>query len=371
MNNINGSAPSLSDLAAYDYVLPPRLIAQSPAENRTDSRLMLVDRRRNVIEHLHVRDLPDLLRPEDALVCNDTKVVPARLIGRRTSTGGAWEGLFLHFDGKGVWEVMSKTRGKLRTGETITLQAIDGSDCGQLEIVGRTDSKTLLVRPLIQEDTFTFLERVGRVPIPPYIRSGKMVESDRENYQTVYADKPGAVAAPTAGLHFTKELLETIRRKGVAICPVTLHVGAGTFKPITVDTLVEHHMHSEFADINAATVATLTERRRNGGRIVAVGTTSVRVLESASNVLPDGKIDSTGNNQLGLVPFTGPTDLFIRPPYQFKTVDVLMTNFHLPKSTLIVLVRTFGGHDLLKRAYQEAIENEYRFYSYGDAMIIV
>ena len=198
-----------------------------------------------------------------------------------------------------------------------------------------------------------------------------MTPADRDNYQTVYASNPGAVAAPTAGLHFTKELLDEIRSIGVAVCPTTLYVGAGTFKPITVDRLADHRMHSEVANLSEATVRAIEERKARGGRVFAIGTTSVRTLESAANALPDGSIDSTGLNSGVLAPFSGPTNLFIRPPYRFKVVDAMLTNFHLPKSTLVILVRTFGGDELLKRAYETAIAEDYRFYSYGDAMLIV
>ena len=198
-----------------------------------------------------------------------------------------------------------------------------------------------------------------------------MTPADREDYQTVYAKEPGAVAAPTAGLHFTKELLEQIKEIGTAVCSVTLHVGAGTFKPIVTAKLSDHHMHSEFATISEEVVRTIEERKARGGRVVAIGTTSVRTLESASNARPDGSIDSSGLNDFRLRAFSGQTDLFIRPPYRFKTVDAMLTNFHLPKSTLVILVRTFGGDELIKRAYEEAIADDYRFYSYGDAMLIL
>ncbi|MDO5566356.1 MAG: tRNA preQ1(34) S-adenosylmethionine ribosyltransferase-isomerase QueA [Planctomycetia bacterium] len=370
----------MSELDAYDYKLPEHLIAQHPEKDRTNARLMVVDRKQGTISHRHIRDLPEYLNANDVLVLNDTKVVPARLIGYRTTTGGHWEGLFLRFDANGVWEVMSKARGKLLVGETITLLTPQGEHAFQLKIEGRTPARTLLVKPVCtddsaaksvwSEDPFSLLDAVGRVPIPPYIRSGKMEEDDRNNYQTVYAEHPGAVAAPTAGLHFTRELLDRIKSRGVEICPVTLHVGAGTFKPITADRLSDHHMHSEFAVINREAVETIEQGKRAGGRTVAIGTTSVRVLESASNVRPDGTIDSSGENNAVLVPFRGETNLFIRPPYQFKTVDVMLTNFHLPKSTLIILVCAFGGEELIQRAYREAVEQEYRFYSYGDAMLI-
>ena len=371
--NVSGE-PSQDELDAYDYVLPERLVAQSPLPRRETARMMVVNRATQKIEHRHCYDIVEYLRPEDALVLNNTKVLPARLIGARAMTGGRWEGLFLQYDSRGFWEIMSKTRGYLRPGEKIELLSSRGvGDTRYLEVVAHTEAKTLVVRPILEEgeDSFTFLDKVGWVPIPPYIRSGRMKPSDREDYQTVYAQEPGAVAAPTAGLHFTKELLAQIEGAGVAICPVTLHVGAGTFKPITVSKLSEHHMHSEYATISEEVVRTLEERKSRGGRVFAVGTTSVRTLESASNVLPDGTIDSTGVNACKLQAFSGQTDLFIRPPYRFKTVDAMLTNFHLPKSTLVILVRTFGGDALIKRAYEEAIAEDYRFYSYGDAMLIL
>ncbi len=359
------------DLSIYDYDLPPELIAQAPLAQRTDARLMIVDRNANVIQHKHIYDFPSFLRSNDVLVLNDTKVIPARLFGYRTQTGGHWEGLFLRFRENGIWELMSQTRGKLRNGELITIIDSEGRAAGQFEVLDRSSEQTLYVKPHLEDEALAFLDRVGHVPIPPYIRSGKSVPEDTENYQTVYAEHPGAVAAPTAGLHFTEELLEEIRKLGVAICPVTLHVGAGTFQPIKTEHINEHIMHSEYAEIDQKTVDIIKGRQATGGRVVAIGTTSVRTLESASNVRPDGSIDSSGLNQRKLQSFFGETNLFIRPPYQFKSVDVMLTNFHLPKSTLIILVRTFGGNDLLKRAYQEAIDHRYRFYSYGDAMLIL
>ncbi len=369
----NGTNDEGSELDEYDYDLPERLIAQTPRAVRDQARMMVVDRSTGSITHALVRDIVKYLRPEDALVLNDTKVLPARLMGRRAKTNGRWEGLFLDHDEHDFWEIMSKTRGKLQKGELIELLVPGGGGERFLRVVGRTAEKTLIVRPVLEEGetTYSFLDRVGWVPIPPYIRGGVMTPNDREDYQTVYAREPGAIAAPTAGLHFTDELLEEISALGVAICPVTLHVGAGTFKPITATKLAEHHMHSEFATISEEVVRTLEERKARGGRVVAVGTTSVRTLESASNARPDGTIDSSGQNDLKLRAFAGQTDLFIRPPYHFKTVDVMFTNFHLPKSTLIILTRAFGGDELIKRAYQEAIAEDYRFYSYGDSMLIL
>jgi S-adenosylmethionine:tRNA ribosyltransferase-isomerase len=215
-----------------------------------------------------------------------------------------------------------------------------------------------VVRPESQEDAASVLARVGRVPLPPYIRKGQMVEADRKTYQTVFARHPGAVAAPTAGLHFTEGLLEALKYRGVGVAMLTLHVGLGTFRPIETESLADHPMHSERAHLDLATVQTLLHRRRGGGRIVAVGTTTVRVLETAAR---DGE----------LKPFSGSTDLFIRPPFEFHAVDALLTNFHFPRTTLLVLVQTFGGTELIRRAYQEAIREEYRFYSYGDAMLIL
>jgi S-adenosylmethionine:tRNA ribosyltransferase-isomerase len=348
----------MSELDAYDYELPKELIAQSPAVCRTDARLLVVDRQRNSLEHKHIRDLPEILRQHDCLVINDTRVVPARLVGRRHSTGGHWEGLFLEASPNGLWRLLCKTRGKLQPGDTITLLNAAGGDDIQLELGTKEPGGTWIARPLGKEDAFALLDRVGRVPLPPYIRKGNMVAGDREHYQTVYAQVPGAVAAPTAGLHFTTTLLERLVEHGVELCALTLHVGPGTFRPITADSLAEHEMHTEWGSVKQESVDRILACRRLGGRVVAVGTTSVRVLETAS----------AGGS---LKPFAGHTDLFIRSPYQFHTVDALLTNFHLPRTTLLVLVRTFGGDELIRRAYEEAIEERYRFYSYGDAMLIL
>jgi S-adenosylmethionine:tRNA ribosyltransferase-isomerase len=348
----------MSELAQYDYDLPKHLIAQSPATCRTDARLLVVDRGRNSLEHKHIRDLPEILRAHDCLVINDTRVVPARLVGRRHTTGGHWEGLFLEASPNGLWRVLCKTRGKLRPGDTITLINAAGSEDVRLELAVKEDDGTWIARPLAAEDAYALLDRVGRVPLPPYIRRGKMVESDREHYQTVYAQVPGAVAAPTAGLHFTTTLLQRLMEHGVELCALTLHVGPGTFRPIAAESLARHQMHSEWGEVKQKSVERILDCRWRGGRVVAVGTTSVRLLETAA----------AGGE---LAPFAGHTDLFIRPPYQFRTVDALLTNFHLPRTTLLVLVRTFGGDELIRRAYDEAVREQYRFYSYGDAMLIL
>jgi S-adenosylmethionine:tRNA ribosyltransferase-isomerase len=348
----------MSELDLYDYELPKELIAQSPTVCRSDARLLVVDRQRKSLEHKHIRDLPEILQRNDCLVINDTRVVPARLVGRRRATGGHWEGLFLEVNPNGLWRILCKTRGKLRPGDTITLINASGGDDIHLELGTKELGGTWIARPSGREDAFALLDRVGRVPLPPYIRKGKMVERDREHYQTVYAQVPGAVAAPTAGLHFTTTLLERLVEQGVELCALTLHVGPGTFRPITVDKLADHEMHVEWGSIEQRSVERILACRERGGRVVAVGTTSVRILETAA---ADGQLKA----------FAGDTGLFIRPPYQFRIVDALLTNFHLPRTTLLVLVRTFGGDELIRQAYEEAIRQQYRFYSYGDAMLIL
>jgi S-adenosylmethionine:tRNA ribosyltransferase-isomerase len=353
----------MTELDQYDFHLPRDLIAQHPLQTRSDARLMVVRREQGSLDHHYVRDLPELLDSGDALVLNDTRVIPARLVGFRTQTGGRWEGLFLASDEAGDWEILSKTRGKLAPGETVTLQDRDAHGVCRLMLLSRVGEGLWAARPEFEhgerrEDPLALLERVGRVPLPPYIRDGEMVDADRGNYQTVFASEPGAVAAPTAGLHFTESLLQELAAVGVQSCRITLHVGLGTFRPICAARLDEHTMHSEWARIDAETVDRLLASRRAGHRTIAVGTTAVRTLETAA----------AGGR---LAAWQGETDLFIRPPYQFRAVDALLTNFHLPRSTLLILVRTFGGDALIRRAYDEAIREEYRFYSYGDAMLIL
>lgn len=345
-------------VAQYDYDLPGHLIAQVPLLQRADARLLVVDRACNSLQHKHVRDLPEILWPGDCLVLNNTRVIPARLVGFRTKTGGRWEGLFLEASRGGLWRVVCKTRGKPTPGEAITLINAQGQDDIRLRLGTKDPEGVWIVRPESDEETLALLDRVGRVPLPPYIRKGEMVEADRQRYQTVYARTPGAVAAPTAGLHFTEPLLRRLQEQGTAICSLTLHVGPGTFRPIEAQSLADHRMDAEWGDLSEKTVETILECRRRGGRVVAVGSTSVRMLETAA---------ASGT----LRPFTGKTDLFIRPPYDFRVVDILLTNFHLPRTTPLVLVRTFAGDQLVMRAYDEAIREEYRFYSYGDAMLIL
>jgi S-adenosylmethionine:tRNA ribosyltransferase-isomerase len=348
----------MSDLDAYHYDLPKQLIAQQPLARRSDARLLVVDRKTGAFAHRHVRDLDEILSPGDCLVANDTRVVPARLVGHRRDTSGHWEGLFLTVDDRGTWQLLCKTRGKLQPGEIITLEDPAARDDVGLRLVTKLDDGVWAARPESAESVWQILDRVGRVPLPPYIRGGEMVDADRQQYQTVFAREPGAVAAPTAGLHFTDDLLRKLAARGITSTYVTLHVGLDTFRPIAVDSLADHPMHSEWGQIGADAVQRILECRQRGGRIVAVGTTSVRVLETAA---------ATGTLQ----PWSGNTNLFIRPPHTFQAVDALLTNFHLPRTTLLVLVYTFGGAELIRRAYEEAIKQEYRFYSYGDAMLIL
>lgn len=348
----------MTELDRYNYQLPAELIAQQPLPTRSDARLLLVDRAAGRLTHAYIRDLPELLSPGDCLVTNDSRVIPARLVGYRTETGGKWQGLFLDEDQQAAWRLLSKTRSKLKPGTMVTLMDRRSRDDIGLRMVMPLADGQWAARPESDEPASTILERVGRVPLPFYIRDGEMLESDWENYQTVFARQPGSVAAPTAGLHFTRELVCRLQSCGITICPITLHVGLGTFRPIATETLAEHRMHWEWGSIDQSTVERLRAVRSAGARIVAVGTTCVRLLETAA---------ATGQLQ----PWTGKTDLFIRPPHTFHAVDAMVTNFHLPRSTLLVLVRTFGGDRLLQQAYDEAIQQRYRFFSYGDAMLIV
>lgn len=365
----------MNELDQYDYDLPRERIAQQPLATRSDARLMVVERSRGKIDHYHVRDLPEILTSTDTLVMNNSRVIAARLVGYRTNTKGRWQGLFLRADAQtGVWEVLTKTRGTLQAGETLTIQDRNGREGMQLQVIARTDDGNLLVKPQLpphyvpregvefsdQSTPVQWLQLFGRVPIPPYIRNGQMVDADLEHYQTVYAKQAGSVAAPTAGLHFTNRLLERLRHAGVTTEELTLHVGVGTFRPIQVERLDDHQMHTEWGCIEDDVAERINQRRLAGGRCVAIGTTSVRVLESAA-----------ARHDCKLAGWTGQTDLFIRPPYQFQVVDALLTNFHLPRSSLLVLVSAFAGQSLTMKAYQSAIAQEYRFYSYGDAMLIL
>ncbi|HVJ69517.1 MAG TPA: tRNA preQ1(34) S-adenosylmethionine ribosyltransferase-isomerase QueA [Caulifigura sp.] len=350
--------PDPDRLSSYDYSLPAELIAQSPAVRRDASRLLTLDRVTGAIGHRQFSDLPDLLNPGDLLVLNDTRVLPAKLVGVREATGGRWEGLFLTATPDGLWSLIAKTRGSIQPGEIIAVVSPASGQPLRLEFTGRTEDGGWRMRPLNPGTHLELLGQYGQMPLPPYIERNHPEVSDRERYQTTYSRVPGAVAAPTAGLHFTPELFSRLDNRGVSRAFVTLHVGIGTFRPVTAENLAEHHMHSEWGEVPPSTVEAVRETRRRGGRIIAVGTTSVRTLESAAS---DGE----------LAPWSGETNIFIRPPYRFRVIDGLVTNFHLPKSTLLMLVSALAGREHILRAYEEAIEQRYRFFSYGDAMLIV
>jgi S-adenosylmethionine:tRNA ribosyltransferase-isomerase len=339
----------------FDYELPPRLIAQEPCPERDQSRLLVVRRDRATFAHHRFADLPELLAPGDLLVLNDTRVLSARLVGRRARTGGRWEGLFLRAHSDGIWELLCKTRGRLTEGELILVEP----GPLQMTLVRKTEEGHWVVR--LQDATAEpeeLLERFGQMPLPPYIRKGQASSADREHYQTVFARRPGAVAAPTAGLHFTPRMFERLAARSIRWTFVTLHVGLGTFQPVQAANVEEHRMHREWGELPDESAAELIACKDRGGRIVAVGTTSVRVLETVAACGP-------------LRPWSGETGLYIYPPYAFRAVDALITNFHLPRTSLLFLVSAFAGIELTRQAYKTAIEHEYRFYSYGDAMLVL
>jgi S-adenosylmethionine:tRNA ribosyltransferase-isomerase len=341
-----------SRTADYEYDLPGDRIAQSPTEKRDDSRLMVLDRKSATIEHRTFRDVATLIPTGDAIVLNTTRVYRARLLGTRDS-GAPAEILLLKPLGGTKYEAMVHPGGKLKPGRRVHV-----SPDLEIEILEATERRTRIVNLRATLPLDDAIERYGHVPLPPYIDRADQ-PPDSERYQTVYADQTGSVAAPTAGLHFTQELLSKLERNGVRRADVVLHVGAGTFKPVEVENPDDHQMHEESFTLPASTAGILNETRKKGSSIWAVGTTSVRVLESA--VHDDGSFSEK----------SGDTHIFIRPPYRFRGVDHLITNFHLPRSTLIMLVAAFAGYDLTMRAYREAIDRGYRFYSYGDAMAIV
>ena len=341
-----------SRTADYAFDLPSALIAQHPAPRREDSRLLIVERESGRITHARFADIVDLVSPGDALVLNTTRVIRARLLGTRDS-GAPAEILLLRRQSDDTWEAMVHPGGKLKPGRMVRI-----ADDLSAEILGVTERRTRLVRLHTSLDHLEAVERYGHVPLPPYIRRQDASDDDAR-YQTVYAREPGSVAAPTAGLHFTDDILGRLAERGARRADVVLHVGAGTFKPVEAEDPAEHVMHEEWFRLPAETAATLNDTRAIGRNIWAVGTTAVRTLESA--VRGDGTFEAS----------EGDTRIFIRPPYDFRAVDKLVTNFHLPRSTLLMLVAAFAGYDLTMRAYQEAIDAGYRFYSYGDAMVVV
>ncbi len=359
-------------MSDFDYHLPAELIAQTPLEPRDSSRLLVVNRQQRTFTHRHFRDIGEYLRPGDLLIANQSRVIPARLLGRRAESRGAVELLLLaeRSDlGRDYWETLVRPGRRLREGAMI-----DFGDAGQqvrlqAQILQRTDAGGRVVHFTVPDQTpdaanpYSLLtvrqriDEIGRMPLPPYIHE---TLADPERYQTVYARIQGSAAAPTAGLHFTPHLLEQIRQQGVKIGFVTLHVGLDTFRPVDVEDISKHTMHSEEIELDAETAALINETRAQGGRVFAVGTTSVRVLESVAS-LHKGQIE----------PYHGHTRLFITPGYHYQVVDALITNFHLPRSTLLLLVSAFMGKELMESAYQEAIREHYRFFSFGDAMLLI
>jgi S-adenosylmethionine:tRNA ribosyltransferase-isomerase len=336
----------------YDFALPDALIAQVPAERRDGSRLMVVHRSTGAIEHRQFRDIVEYIPAGDVLVVNTTKVIRARLLGTRPS-GAPAEVLLLKALGDDVWEAMVQPGAKLQAGKIVTI-----ADDFRIEMLEATDRGTKLVRLLATTSAADAIERYGHIPLPPYMTRADTA-ADATRYQTVYAEQAGSVAAPTAGLHFTDDVLSALAAKGVQRADVLLHVGAGTFRPISVEDPREHVMHEEWFQMPAVTAEIIARTKAASGSVWAVGTTSMRTLESAA--LDDGQLQATD----------GDTSIFIYPPYRFKVVDRLLTNFHLPKSTLVMLVAAFAGYELTMRAYREAIAAHYRFYSYGDAMLII
>ena len=338
--------------ADFDFHLPEKLIAQTPLEKRDASKLLIVNRKTGEFQDRHFHSIIDMLEAGDALVMNDTRVLPARLYGQKEETGGHVELLLLKNTSGDEWEVLAKPAKRLKVGTRVSFGD------GRLSAVV-TEELThggRIVRFEYQGIFLEVLESLGEMPLPPYIHE-KL--DDRERYQTVYAKESGSAAAPTAGLHFTKELLAEIQAKGVHLVYLTLHVGLGTFRPVSVDNLDEHEMHSEFYQLSEEAAATLRSVKENGGRVIAVGTTSIRTLETIGSKF-DGQIQAD----------SGWTNIFIKPGYDWKVVDAFSTNFHLPKSTLVMLVSAFAGRELVLDAYQHAIKEQYRFFSFGDAMFI-
>jgi S-adenosylmethionine:tRNA ribosyltransferase-isomerase len=335
----------------FNFYLPEELIAQDPLEDRSSSRLLVLDKESGKTEHKIFKDIIDYLKPGDCLVINNTKVIPARLIGEREGTGAKVEILLLKRGENDTWEALVKPGKKARVGTRIVF----GGGLLIGEIVEIVDEGNRMVKFHYQGIFEEILDQLGQMPLPPYITHQLQ---DKNRYQTVYAKYEGSAAAPTAGLHFTKELLSKIEEKGIIIANVTLHVGLGTFRPVKVDNILEHHMHSEFYHIETAEAEKINNTKRNGGRVICVGTTSCRTVESSA--------DENGF----VVPGSGDTEIFIYPGYKFKVLDALITNFHLPESTLIMLVSALAGRDHVINAYEEAVKERYRFFSFGDAMFI-
>ena len=344
----------MTDLKTSDFYfdLPQELIAQDPLEDRSASRLLVLHRETGAVEHHTFKEITQFLRPDDCLVLNNTKVLPARLLGTKEDTGAALEVLLLKRRENDVWEPLVKPGKKARPGTKLTF----GDGSLRAEVLEVVEEGNRLIRFFYEGIFEEVLDRLGEMPLPPYI-THKL--QDKNRYQTVYAKYEGSAAAPTAGLHFTEELLQEIREMGVEIAFVTLHVGLGTFRPVKVEELSEHHMHSEYYEVTQETAETINRTKEKGGRVICVGTTSCRTIESAAG--EDGRVQAGCGN----------TEIFIYPGYRFKVLDCLITNFHLPESTLVMLVSALAGRENVLAAYQKAIEEKYRFFSFGDAMLII
>ncbi|WP_188991684.1 tRNA preQ1(34) S-adenosylmethionine ribosyltransferase-isomerase QueA [Paenibacillus nasutitermitis] len=342
----------------FDFDLPESLIAQTPLADRTSSRLLTLSARTGEVEHRHFTDLLSMLSSGDLVVLNDTRVMPARLVGAKADTGAKAELLLLKQLEGDRWETLAKPGKRLKTGaELVFGEDQDGGPLLRAVVVAEGEMGARIVEFHYKGIFNELLDRLGEMPLPPYIKERL---DDRERYQTVYAKHEGSAAAPTAGLHFTQSLLEQMQAKGIQLAYVTLHVGLGTFRPMSVGQIEEHTMHSEYYELSEETAAALQAARARGSRIIAVGTTSARTLETVANKFADGLVRGC----------SGWTDIFIYPGYDFKLVDALLTNFHLPKSTLVMLVSALAGREAIIKAYQEAINREYRFFSFGDAMFI-
>lgn len=341
------------NVADFDYELPEELIAQKPCDRRDGSRLLVVDRKTGTIKHEHFYDIEKYLRPDDCLVLNDSKVIPARLFGTKDITGAKIEFLLTKRIDGDIWETMVRPGKRLKPGDKVIFE-----DDFTAEILENGEDGTRIVRFDYEGIFMQRLEQIGAMPLPPYIERAAQTE-DKERYQTVYAHEEGSVAAPTAGLHFTNELLEKIRAKGTQLAYVTLHVGIGTFRPVKADRVEDHKMHFEEYEISRQAADTINDTKKAGGRIISVGTTSTRTCESAA--------DENGFVKAG----SGSTDIFIYPGYEFKVIDSLITNFHLPKSTLMMLISALYDREKILKIYEEAVRERYRFFSYGDAMFII
>ena len=339
------------NLSDYDYNLPEELIAQTPIKKRDESKLLVLDQTTGNIEHNQFKNIKDYLKSGDVLVLNDTKVIPARLIGVKEETNATIELLLLKDLGENTWECLSRPAKRLKVGTIVSF----GDGILKAEVIEKLDEGMVYVKLLYNGILMEILDRLGEMPLPPYIHE-KLAEKDR--YQTVYAKHIGSAAAPTAGLHFTNELLNELMELGVIITYVTLHVGLGTFRPVEVENILEHHMHSEYYEMTEETATILNNAQSENRRIIAVGTTSTRVLETIRH-----KHDK-------FVACSGNTDIFIYPGFEFKAINSLITNFHLPKSTLLMLISALAGKEKIFNAYEEAIQNKYRFFSFGDSMFI-